>query len=99
MRKSQCQCRHQISGSEGQACELRAAFEANDSWKLGWQYPIAGVFQGTILIVFNKATRCRVVNVAKRVSQSMRGDLTRARLKNPTTVQISAFSVLVFSAV
>lgn len=44
VRKSQCQCRHQISGGKGQACELRVAFGAN-AWKLGWQYPIVEDFK------------------------------------------------------
>lgn len=96
MRERLCMCRHQISGSEGQACELRAAVEANAYWKLRSN---CRSFQGTILIVFNKATKFQILKVSKRVSHSMSGDLTWARLGKPSTAQINAFSILVFNAI
>lgn len=92
VRKSQCQCMHQISGSEGQACEVRGRMLPGSSvgsvqLQETSRYDLDRVQQS------DKMPGCQG---RQRVTQSMRGDLTRARLKNPTTVQIKTFSVLVF---
>lgn len=76
MRERLYMCRHQISGREGQACELRAAVEANASWKLGSN---RRSFQTTILIVFNKATKFRIHDVVKQSEHESRSDLSASR--------------------